>query len=165
MESDIREGDHDAAGTPDAAEARAALETLDADAARLAEQVPAPWWHHFLLGAMVALGIGALALPSVVSGVVFGLVVVHLFLHLPGYARRRGLSTAQLARPRSRRTLVLVIAVPASLLIVSALLRTSALPTWWIALPALAGLLAMVPLGRHYDTVLKDELRTQATRR
>lgn len=165
MESDIRAGDRDASRLPDAAEARAALDALDADAARLAEQVPAPWWYHLLLGALVALGVGALALPSVAFGVVFGLVVVHLCLHLPAYARRRGLSTAQLARPRSRRMLMLVIAVPASLLIVSALLQMSPLSPWWTVAPAAAGLLTMVPLGRRYDRALQDELITQAAQR
>lgn len=140
------------------AEARAALSSLDADATQLAERIVTPWWYHLVLGALVALAIGAQALPGAFSTIVIALVVVCLPLLIWAYSRRYGVLTTQPAGPRSKRMLTIVLIALVVLMGSNLLLKLFSLPSVWAVLPAIVGFGVTVLLGRRYDAVLRAEV-------
>lgn len=162
MENDPRENGagRSGSGEPTATEARAALDALDTDATQLAERIVTPWWYHVALGALVALVIGAVAIPQVSPAVVvpFFVIAIPTLLHV--YTSRYGVSTSRPSGPRSRRALLLSLAVLVVLLIAAVLIEKSSLSTWWAVLPTAASFAATVVLGRRYDAVLRAEVAT-----
>lgn len=161
MENDSRRPDADAAspgGATTGAEARAALEALESDAAQLAQRLVTPWWYHLVLGALVALCIGAVAIPGVSAAVMvpFFVIGIPVLLHL--YSSRYGVSTSRPAGPRSRRALLASLAVLAVLLIAAVLFAKSSLSPWWGLLPTAAAFASTVVLGRRYDALLRAEV-------
>lgn len=160
MENDPRENDagRSAAGEPTAAEARAALDALDTDATQLAERIVTPWWYHVTLGALVALVISAVSVVSVSPVVVIPFFVIAIPGLLHAYTSRYGVSASRPSGPRSRRTLLLSLAVLAVLLIAALLIAKSSLSPWWGLLPPTAAFGATVVLGRRYDAVLRAEV-------
>ena len=141
-----------------AAEARAALADLDTDAAQLASRLVTPWWYHLTLGGLVAAAIGAQALPGVPAVTVVVLVIVWIPLMMQSYTSRYRISMTRPAGPRSRRMLLLILAVLAVLTGSVVALKIASLLQWWVLLPAAVGFVATALLGRRYDAVLRSEI-------
>ena len=152
-------------GRPTALEARAALDAMDVDASQLAERLVTPWWYHLTLGAMVAAAIGAQALPGASSTVAIVLIIIWIPFLMKAYTSRYRISMTQPAGPRSRRMLLLILAVLAALMGSVVLLKLNSLVSWWVLVPAALGFLATVGLGRRYDAVLRAEISDPAGRR
>ncbi|ATG50707.1 hypothetical protein CFK38_03615 [Brachybacterium vulturis] len=143
---------------PTAGEARTALDALDEDASQLAGRLVSPWWYHLVLGVIVAAAIGAQALPTVPSVSVIMLVVLWIPVLMRSYTSRYRISMTRPAGPRSRRMLLLILAVLALLVASGVVLKIASLPQWWVLLPAGVGVVATVLLGRRYDAVLRSEV-------
>ncbi|WP_394213929.1 hypothetical protein [Brachybacterium vulturis] len=147
-----------AAPPPTSEEAQAALNALDAGASKLAERLVSPWWYHLILGGLVAAAIGAQSLPKVASITVIVLVVLWIPFLMGSYTSRYRVSMTRPAGPRSRRMLLLILAVLTLLMSSGVLLKIVSLPQWWVPLPAAVGFVATVMLGRKYDAVLRSEV-------
>ncbi|ASK65713.1 hypothetical protein CFK39_07530 [Brachybacterium avium] len=143
---------------PTSDEARAALGALDADASQLAERLVSPWWYHLILGGLVAAAIGAQALPGVPAISVIVLVIIWIPFMMQSYTSRYRISMTRPAGPRSRRMLLLILALLALLMGSVALLKVASLLQRWVLLPAAVGFLVTVVLGRRYDAVLRSEV-------
>ena len=143
---------------PTPEEARAALDALDTDAAQLAGRLESPWGYHLTLGALVAVALTAQALPGVPAISVTVLVIIWIPFLMQSYTTRYRISMTRPAGPRSRRMLLLILAVLALLTGSVVVLKIAALLQWWVLLPAITGFLATVLLGRRYDAVLRSEI-------
>ncbi|MGO1284080.1 MAG: hypothetical protein ACTHWF_06745 [Brachybacterium sp.] len=164
MENDLPGESSTPPGHPTALEARAALDAMDADASQLAQRLVTPWWYHLILGALVAGAIGAMSLPRVSSvGVV--MVVIWIPFLMKAYTSRYKVSMTQPAGPRSRRMMLLILAVLAALMGSGALLKLNSISLVWVLVPAALGFVATVVLGRRYDEVLRSEVADPARRR
>ncbi|WP_127782428.1 hypothetical protein [Rhodococcus sp. X156] len=159
------ENDFAPAGALTPAQARQALDGLDVDGARLAEQMVTPWWYHPSLGLVVALIVGAQALPGSAAVVLVALGVIAIPVLTTTYRRRYGISTTQPAGPRSRRLLFLTAGIFLLAMVASTFGKLAGLASGWALLPAVLALVTTVVLGRRYDDVLRSELaRTTAER-
>lgn len=143
---------------PTAEEARAALDALDADAAQLAGRLESPWWYHLTLGILVAAAIVGQSLPGIPGMTMIVLVIVWIPFLMRAYTSRYRISMTRPAGPRSRRMLLLILAVLALLMASGVALKLAALPQWWVLMPATIGVAATVLLGRRYDAVLRSEI-------
>lgn len=150
---------------PTALEARAALDALDADASQLAERLVTPWWYHLILGVIVAAAIVAPTLPKVSSMTVFVMIIVWIPFLMKAYTSRYQISMTQPAGPRSRRLLLLTLAVLAALMASTVLLKLFSISLWWVVVPAAIGFVVTVVLGRRYDAVLRSEVSHLAGQR
>ena len=167
MENDSAEHSADSGdpGEPTAGEARAVLSALNADATQLAERLVTPWWYHVALGALVALAIGAVSISSVspAFAIPFFVIAMPSLIHV--YTSRYGVSATRPSGPRSRRALLVSLAVLVVLLIAAVLIAKTSLSPWWALLPTSASFGATVMLGRRYDAVLRSEISGSGRRR
>lgn len=143
---------------PTAAEARTALEALDADAAHLAGRFVTPRWYQVLIAAAVALMLCALIIPRVHPASVVPLLVIWSPTMLFVATRQHGVAATHRAGRRSRRAMLRTFAVLGVLLVIAVLLKTSALSSWLILLPALGSFVAVLLLSRHYDAAVRSEV-------
>ena len=155
----------DPRSAPTAGGARAALSALEADATQLAERLVTPWWYHVLVGALVALAIGSLAIPRVHPAAVVPVLVIWTPFLLNAFTRRYGIAVPQPAGRRSRRALLLCLTVLGSLVAVAVVLAISSPAPWLVLLPAAASFGATIMLGRRYDAVLRSEVALQEVTR
>lgn len=162
METNSSDRDSAAAPPPTSEEARAALEVLDTDASQLAGQLVSPWWYHLILGALVAAALGAQALPGVPAVSVIVMVIIWIPVMMQSYTSRYRISMTRPAGPRSKRMLLLILAVLAVLTGSVVVLKIASLLQWWVLLPAAVGFVATVMLGRRYDAVLRSEIADPA---
>lgn len=158
MENDLPDRPGAGAPSPTPEEARAALDSLGADAAQLAGRLESPWWYHLTLGTLVAAAICAQAVPGVLGLTVIALVIIWVPFLMQAYTSRYRISMTRPAGPRSRRMLLLIIAVLVLLMGAGLVLKLASLPLAWALLPAAAGFLTTVLLGRRYDVVLRAEI-------
>ena len=143
---------------PTMAEARDALDGLDADGARLARRVVTPWWYHVGLAAIVFTLIGAQGLRGVASIMLVALAVVAIPVLTLVYSHRYGVSTAQPGGRRSRRLLVAAIAVLVLGMLSALVVRFTEATDVWVVVPAAVAAAAIVVLGRRYDDALRIEI-------
>lgn len=143
---------------PTSAEARAALEDLDADASQLAGRLVTPRWYHLLVAAAVALAMCALIIPRVHPAAVVPTLVICSPSLIFAYTRDYGVARPHRAGRRSRRAMVWTVAVLAVLLGIAVLLKISALSSWLILLPAAASFVAVFVLGHRYDAAVRTEV-------
>lgn len=158
METNPSDPRDTSAPPPTSEEAQASLDALDTDASQLAERLVSPWWYHLILGGLVAAAIGVQGLPEVASITVIVLVILWIPFLMGSYTSRYKVSMTRPAGPRSRRMLLLILAVLALLMSSVVLMKIASLPQWWVLLPAAAGFVATVMLGRKYDAVLRSEV-------
>ena len=151
-----------AAPPPTSEEARAALNALDADASQLAGRLVSPWWYHLILGGIVAVAIGVQALQDVSSVITTAMLIIWIPFLMQSYTSRYRISMTRPAGPRSKRMLLLILAVLGLLMVSVVLLKIAALLQWWVLLPAAVGFVATVVLGRRYDAVLRSEIADPA---
>ena len=158
METDPSDRNAAALPPPTTEEARAALDALDADAGRLAGRLESPWWYHLTLGILVAAAIVGQSLPGIPGMSMIVLVIIWIPFLMRAYSSRYRISMTRPAGPRSRRMLLLILAVLALLMASGVALKLASLPQWWALLPAAIGFVATVLLGRRYDAVLRSEI-------
>ncbi|MET4224807.1 hypothetical protein [Oerskovia enterophila] len=164
MENDFRE-DEPPSGTPglSPAQARAALEGLDADGATLAERAVTPWWYHLTLGTIVAVIICTQALPSPASLVTLPVALFALPVLVLVYRRRYGLWFSQPAGPRSKRIYQVLLATVVLCFGAMLIVRFTEIEYTWVLVPASVGFLAAVVLGPLYDQAFRRELAGQGS--
>ncbi|MGP5641557.1 hypothetical protein ACTXPS_19220 [Brachybacterium tyrofermentans] len=157
MENDPR----DMTRRGDATSQQEALDTLaglDIDRAQLAERVVTPWWYHPILGASVAMIVGAQALPGALSPAVLALGAAMIPVLVMVYTRSYGVVARAPTGPRTRRLMgvlvVLLIVGIASNLVIK---LTGIEPAWGLVGAVICGV-ATVVLGRRYDDLLRIEL-------
>lgn len=135
-----------------------AAEALDADAAHLAGRFVTPRWYQVLIAAAVALMLCALIIPRVHRASVVPLLVIWSPTMLFVATRQHGVAATHRAGRRSRRAMLRTFAVLGVLLVIAVLLKTSALSSWLILLPALGSFVAVLLLSRHYDAAVRSEV-------
>ena len=156
--------ENDRTHDPAADDARAALDAVDADSARLSERVIGPWWYHVGLGLAVAAIVGAQALEGTMSVVLVALAIIAIPLLVGVYQRHHGVWPAPgtgRATRRLQRTLVMVCGVA---FVAALVFRILDAPPWPTLVVAAAAGLAVVALGFAYDRALAAELRAAADR-
>lgn len=140
------------------AEARAALDSLDSDGARLAARVVTPWWYHPILGAIVAVIVAAQALPGTWSVTLPPVSIIAILLLMHAYKKHSGVATTQPAGPRSKRLLLVTAGIMILALTSAVALKLTGSSPWWVMISAAIAALATVVLGRRYDAALRAEL-------
>lgn len=169
MESDFggreeQPGRREQPGRPAPSEALQALDALSADGARLASRVVTPWWYHTILGLVMAVIVVSQALPGTTSLIVVAIGIVMMPLLAVTYARRYGIWITQPAGSRSKRVLWLIFGIGLLAMTASLAIRITGISLGWALVPAGVVLVATILIGRHYDTVLRDELAQGAGR-
>jgi len=147
-----------ASDRPSADDARAALDGLSADGARLAERIVTPWWYHAALGLIVAVFGFSQALPGPEATVLVALAIVAIPALVLTYRQVYGVTLVEPAGPRSRRVLIVSIGIMVLVFAAGLGIRLAALAPAWGLIPAVTGFLMTVVVGRHYDDVLRDEI-------
>lgn len=150
---------------PTAAEARAALNALDADGAVLAERVVTPWWYHLGLAGIVFAMTGAQALAGPLAMVVIAIAVVAIPVLTLAHSRQSGVSISEPGGNRSRRVLIASIAVLVLGMAAAFVLRVLEVPSWWVLVAALIAGISTVLLSRAYDGALRTELARHTDRK
>lgn len=139
-------------------EALDTLAGLDVDRALLAERVVTPWWYHPILGGIVALLVGAQALPGVLSVTVLALGVVMIPVLVTVYTRRYGVSVTGSVGPRTRRLMAVLVGVLTVGMVSNLIIKfTGVGPAWGLVGAVICGAVTVV-LGRRYDDLLRTEL-------
>lgn len=134
------------------------LAELDIDQALLAERVVTPWWYHPILGGIVALLVGAQALPEVLSVSVLALGVVMIPVLVTVYTRSYGVSVTGPVGPRTRRLMAVLVGVLTVGMVSNLIIKfTSVEPAWGLVGAVICGAVTAV-LGRRYDDLLRTEL-------
>lgn len=147
---------------PDAAAAAAALTSVAASRASLADRILTPWWYHPLLGLLVGSLLAVQGVPwPAVRWAFYPFYGIGLGLLVSAYRARTGLSVNGM-RSRSGRPWAIALAVT----ILGLWGGSSALAGgWgWTAAPFVAGALGVVAvlvLGRRYDDAIRADLRNE----
>ena len=110
----------------------------------------------------MAAALGAQALPGVPAVSVIVMVIIWIPVMMQSYTSRYRISMTRPAGPRSKRMLLLILAVLAVLTGSVVVLKIASLLQWWVLLPAAVGFVATVMLGRRYDAVLRSEIADPA---
>ena len=139
-------------------EARSTLAFLDDDGARLIERVVTPWWYHPILAAIVAAIIISQALPGAWGITLLPLAIIAIPLLMLAYKKHSGVATTQPAGPRSKRLMLMLMAVVVLALVSTLVVKLTDSSPWWALIPAAIAAVATVLLGRRYDAVLRQEL-------
>lgn len=145
-------------GRPDPRQARASLNELDADGARLADHFVTPRWYHAMLGVVVAMFIYAPMLPTAWSVVVVALGVAVIPAVVGVHRRKYGVSVSEPAGADSRRLLFFTVAGFIGLFVGSMILSVTGASWVWGMPLALIGFVGTVVLGGRYDDALRREI-------
>ncbi len=143
-------------------ESRSARESLDLVAgarAAAADRLVTPWWYHPILGLLAAqlvLGYGLGA--SAVRAVCLVVYVVGIGVLAQAYKRMTGVWVSGLRPGRARRSAI-TIGVLIAVTMMAAVVLSHVAGAAWVVLAAACAFAACVGLGRHYDAVLRAELR------
>lgn len=143
---------------PSPGHAQDALDALDRDRSRLADQISTPHWYHPTLAALTAVAAIAPALPEPWSLTTIAVFVI-LLGAVPTLARRGGVALS--ARPTGRATgliLGLQVMTLIAFMATSAMVRVFELGWWPIAPIAVAVFVIALLLGRHFDRAQHAEL-------
>ncbi|WP_344484582.1 hypothetical protein [Glycomyces endophyticus] len=146
-------------------EARAALEEVNASRAEIADRLYTPWWYHPILGLLIG-GLVAVAGSGARLVIVWGAAAAFALgalLLATAYRRIAGVwADGFTAGPRSRRSAQVAFAVGVVIAGTGAVLGLG-FELWWPATVAGAVLAVLtVVWGRHYDTLLRADLREAA---
>jgi hypothetical protein len=146
-------------------EAQAALAAVEQSRSDIAARLYTPWWYHPILGVLVG-GLAAVA----TSGIHIASVVGVLAVYAAGIA---GLVTAYRrkakvwingydAGPNSRRSLMRLTAAVLVLVIAGAAFSIGMEIRWTAIVTGLVVAAVITVWGRHFDQVLRAELRESA---
>jgi hypothetical protein len=140
---------------PSSDEARASLDAVNRVNADLADRLAAPWWYHWCLGLIVALGVVALTLPEwwrLASGVV---VLACLALLFRAWQRVTGLGRVPRKSAMPRKWILAPIAV----LFVAFLVVHQVDTPVVTAVTAVVLLVTTAVVSRREDSAAQDRLR------
>ncbi|WP_157975162.1 hypothetical protein [Glycomyces dulcitolivorans] len=145
-------------------EARAALDAVDESRSGIADRLYTPWWYHPILGLLVG-GLIAVAGSGARLAIVWGAVAAFalgVLLLATAYRRIAGVWADYSAGPRSRRSAQVAFAVGVIIAATGASVGLG-FDLWWPATVA-GGIIAVLTVvwGRHYDTLLRADLRETA---
>lgn len=144
---------------------REALAAVGDTRRRLADRLTTPIWYYPLIGLTVAAICIALGMPSGTIEraqrlyILMGTIVVNTVVAPRLYRKKTGVWLHDAVGPRSKRLIILG-AIPFAALIIAAA-GNYLLHGPWIVPVALAGvaLIGATVFGRHYDNVVREELR------
>jgi hypothetical protein len=143
-------------------EAQAALAAVDESRSDIADRLVTPWWYHPILGVLVG-GLITVATIGVAFPTLIGVLAVYavgIYLLMSAYRRKTGVWMNGFGGgPRARRSLALLFAVTLAITIAGSVLSMGLEIRWAALLTGLAVALTMTLWGRHYDNVLRAELR------
>ncbi|WP_116114862.1 hypothetical protein [Austwickia chelonae] len=154
---------------PDAFDPRSALDLAQDARNRLANRVTTPWWYHpalslFFVLACLGIGLPKEAVGDDVSTIMTVLSCAGSLTIMSVYRRITGLWIQRTTGPRTHKLLVGFAVVVTISLIFSAANRLW-LDSWWVLVAlSIGALIAVPPFGRHYDNVLRSELRAGGSR-
>lgn len=143
---------------PTSAQAREALNALDADGKSLAQRVVTPWWYHSALGLIVALLVGSQAFSGSASIMVVALSVVAIPVLTMAYSSRYGVTITQPAGSGSKRLLLVTLGVALLAFLAAVAIKVVGANPWWVAIPAIVAFAVTFVLGRRYDDALRREI-------
>jgi hypothetical protein len=143
-------------------EAQAALAAVDQSRSDIADRLITPWWYHPVLGVLVG-GLITVATIGVSFQVLLGVLgayAVGVYLLMSAYRRKaRVWMNGFGGGPRARRSITLMAAVTIAITIAGSVFSTGLEIRWTALLTGLAVAVTVTIWGRHYDNVLRAELR------
>lgn len=140
------------------AQAQSELEGMSRDGEKLAARVVTPWWYHSALGVITAIFAGAHALPGAwpMAAIIVGITAIPVLT--TSYARKFGVVVTRPAGPRSKRLMLVTLAVLVAAMACSLAIKFLGLDPWLALIPAGITFTATVVLGRRYDDALRQEI-------
>jgi hypothetical protein len=146
-------------------EAQAALAAVEQSRSDIAARLYTPWWYHPILGILVG-GLLALAIGDVPFAVLLGALPVYglgLAALVTVYRRRSGVwVNGTQAGPRSLRSLLRMGAYLIVTAIVGAAFSIGMEIRWTAWITGLVVALSLTVWGRHFDQLMRADLRESA---
>lgn len=143
-------------------EARAALAAVDQSRSDIADRLVTPWWYHPVLGVLVG-GLVTVATIGVDFTTLTGVLAVYavgIYLLMSAYRRKTGVwMNGFSGGPRARRSAFLLLATTLVITIAGSVFSIGLEIRWTAFLTGLAVAVTMTIWGRHYDDLLRAELR------
>jgi hypothetical protein len=143
-------------------EAQAALAAVDESRSDIADRLITPWWYHPVLGVLIG-GLITVATIGVDFTILIGVLAVYavgIYLLMSAYRRKTGVWMNGFGGgPKARRTMMLLFATTLAITIIGSVFSNGLEIRWTAVLTGLAVALTMTFWGRHYDNVLRAELR------
>jgi membrane associated rhomboid family serine protease len=143
-------------------EAQAALAAVQQSRSDMADRLITPWWYHPVLGVLV----GGLITVSTIGApmpVLLGALVVYgagIALLVTTYRRKARVWMSGFdGGPRSRRSVVLLMVTTLVITIVGSAFSIGMEIGWAAPITGLVVAVIMTVWGRHFDNVLRAELR------
>ncbi|THV28958.1 hypothetical protein [Glycomyces paridis] len=146
-------------------DAQVALAAVEQSRSDIADRLVTPWWYHPILGLLVG-GLGAVAGSGARLAVVWGAIAafgVGVYLLATAYRRLTGVwADGMSGGPRARRS-VTVAGIVGVAIMGGGAITGLGLELWWPSTVAGAVIAVLtVVWGRHFDEVLRSELRESA---
>jgi fructose-specific phosphotransferase system IIC component len=143
-------------------EAQAALAAVQQSRSDMADRLITPWWYHPVLGVLVG-GLITVATVGVPFQTLLGVIAVYgagLAFLVTAYRRKaRVWASGWDGGPKSRRTLTLLFAVVLVTTVVGAMASMGLEIRWAAPITGLVVAVFMTVWGRHFDKVMRAELR------
>lgn len=143
-----------------------ALAAADESRTKMAERLYTPVWYHPLVGAAMSMFGLAAGLAAARRGWSDVLVMGGLFICVGivlAYRRITGVALTGPIGPRSQRMLIVVGVVGILLMLAGLGLFSQVAVNWpWIVAYSLVVIVLITILGRRYDDILRDEIRSGA---
>jgi hypothetical protein len=143
-------------------EAQAALAAVRQSRSDIADRLITPWWYHPVLGVLVG-GLITVATIGVSFQVLLGVLAVYavgVYLLMSAYRRKtRVWMNGFGGGPKARRSITLMAVVTIAITIAGSVFSTGLEIRWTALITGLAVAVTVTIWGRHYDNVLRAELR------
>ncbi|WP_205323683.1 hypothetical protein [Glycomyces sp. YM15] len=143
-------------------EAQAALAAVQESRSDMADRLITPWWYHPVLGVLVG-GLITVATIGVAFPVLMGVIAVYalgVFLLMSAYRRKARVWMSGFdGGPKARRSITLLLIVTLAIAIAGSVFSMGLEIRWTALLTGLAVGVTMTLWGRHYDKVVRAELR------
>lgn len=140
------------------AEARATLGDIEQDGATVAARIVTPQWYHPALGLITGVFAGAHALPGAWPVIAIAIGIIAIPALTATYTRRYGVAISKPTGPRSRRLMLVMLAVLVAAMVSSLAIKLVGLEPWWALVPAAITFVTTVVVGRRYDSALRQEI-------
>ncbi|MFG3340397.1 hypothetical protein [Glycomyces sp. NPDC048151] len=143
-------------------EAQAALAAVHESRSDMADRLITPWWYHPVLGVLVG-GLVAVATSGVAFPILIGVLAVYgvgLYLLVTAYRRKARVWLSGFdGGPKSRRSATAMLVATLAITIAGSVFSIGLEIRWTALLTGLAVAAAVTVWGRHYDKVVRAELR------
>jgi len=146
-------------------EAQAALAAVQESRSDMAHRLITPWWYHPVLGVLMG-GLITVATIGVRFPVLIGVIALYaagILALMTAYRRKaRVWLTGFDGGPKSRRSLTFLLVALLAVTVAGSVFSMGLEIRWTALLTGLAIAVTVTFWGRHYDTVLRAELRESA---